>query len=235
MKDFSIKIFADGADLAGVQRLCNDPLITGITTNPTLMRQAGVEDYQEFGRSVLAVAGSRPVSFEVLSDDFDVMERQALTLASWGPNVYVKIPITNTRSESSEKLVATLSEQGVKVNVTAILTEAQIETAVDALSGGPGGYVSVFAGRIADSGRDPIPTMCTAVDAVRAHEGLEIIWASPREILNVVQADEVGCHIITVTHDLLAKLPTLGKDLERFSLDTVEMFFRDAVASELKL
>jgi transaldolase len=233
--DLDIKIFADGADLAGVRRLCDDPLIAGITTNPTLMRQAGVDDYEAFGRAVLAVAGSRPVSFEVLADDFDEMERQALTLASWGANVYVKIPITNTRAESSAKLVAALSEQGVKVNVTAILTAAQIDSAVDALCSGPGGYVSVFAGRIADSGRDPIPMMRTAVDAVRNDPHLEIIWASPREVLNVVQAAEIGCHVITMTHDLLAKLPTLGKGLEQFSLETVEMFFRDAGASGLTL
>jgi transaldolase len=235
MRELSVKIFADGADLAGVRRLCDDPMIAGITTNPTLMRQAGVDDYQTFGAAVLVVAGDRPVSFEVLSDEFDEMERQALRLASWGPNVFVKIPITNTRAESSTKVIAALSEQGVKVNVTAIMTEPQIDAAVEALGDGPGGYVSVFAGRIADAGRDPIPTVRRAVDAVGARPALEVIWASPREILNVVQADEIGCHVITVTHDLLAKLPTLGKDLEQFSLDTVEMFFRDAVASGLEL
>lgn len=235
MRGLSVKIFADGADLAGVQRLCDDPLIAGITTNPTLMRQAGVRDYQEFASAVLAVVDGRPVSFEVLSDEFDEMERQALKLASWGSNVYVKIPITNTRAESSTKLVAALSEQGVKVNVTAIMTEAQIDAAVDALSPGPGGYVSVFAGRIADTARDPLPIMRIAIDAVAAHPHVEVIWASPREILNIVQADEIGCDVITVTHDLLAKLPTIGRDLEQFSLDTVAMFYRDAVASSLDL
>ena len=233
--DPSVKIFADGADLAGVQALCEDPRIAGFTTNPTLMRQAGVVDYEAFGRDVLDAVDGRPVSFEVLSDEFDEMERQALELASWGPNVYVKIPITNTRAESSAKLIRSLSEQGVSVNVTAIMTEEQIRTAAESLADGPAGYVSVFAGRIADSGRDPLPTMRSAVELLEPHAGLELIWASPREILNVVQAAEIGCDIITVTHDLLKKLPLLGRDLDQFSLDTVEMFYRDATAAGLHL
>jgi transaldolase len=235
MMELSVKIFADGADLAGVQRLCLDPRIAGITTNPTLMRQAGVNDYETFAHAVLAAVDGRSVSFEVLSDDFDEMERQALRLASWGSNVFVKIPITNTRAESSAKLVAALADQGVNVNVTAIMTEDQIRTAVDALRSGPGGYVSVFAGRIADTGRDPLPAMRMALDLLADYDHLELIWASPREILNIVQADEIGCDIITVTHDLLAKLPTLGRDLGQFSLETVEMFRRDAIASTLAL
>jgi transaldolase len=230
-----VKIFADGADVAGIRTLCLDPTIVGFTTNPTLMRQAGVSDYEVFAREVLDVVGDRPVSFEVLSDEFDEMERQALKLASWGTNVFVKIPITNTRAESSAKLIAALSEQGVNVNVTALMTEAQIHTAVENLSAGPAGYVSVFAGRIADSGRDPLPIMATAVDVLQPYEQLELIWASPREVLNVVQAASVGCHIITVTHDLLKKLTLLGRELDAFSLDTVQMFYRDAVAAGLSL
>jgi transaldolase len=230
-----VKIFADGADIAGVRELCQDPRIAGFTTNPTLMRQAGVTDYEAFGRDVLEVVGDRPVSFEVLSDEFDEMESQALKLASWGPNVFVKIPITNSRAESSAKLITALSEQGVNVNVTAIMTEEQIRTAAENLCAGRAGYVSVFAGRIADSGRDPLPIMRTAVSILQPHEQLELIWASPREVLNIVQAASVGCHVITVTHDLLKKLPLLGRDLDAFSLDTVQMFYRDAVAAGLSL
>ena len=230
-----VRIFADGADIAGVRDLCRDPRVTGFTTNPTLMRQAGVSDYEAFARDVLEVVGDRPVSFEVLSDEFDEMERQALKLASWGSNVYVKIPITNTRAESSTKLIGALSEQGVKVNVTAVMTEDQVHTAADRLRDGPAGYVSVFAGRIADSGRDPMPIMRASMGILEPHQQLELIWASPREILNVVQAASIGCHIITVTHDLLKKLPLLGRDLDAFSLDTVQMFYRDAEAAGLSL
>ena len=230
-----VKIFADGADLAGLRDLCRDPLVAGFTTNPTLMRQAGVSDYAAFARDILEVVGDRPVSFEVLSDEFDEMERQALKLASWGSNVYVKIPITNTRADSSAKLIGALAEQGVKVNVTAVMTEEQVHTAADSLRDGPAGYVSVFAGRIADSGRDPIPIMRAAISILEPHPQLELIWASPREILNVVQAASIGCHIITVTHDLLKKLTLLGKDLDAYSLDTVQMFYRDAEAAGLSL
>lgn len=233
--DLNVKIFADGADLAGLRDLCRDPGISGFTTNPTLMRQAGVGDYETFAHQVLAAVDGRSVSFEVLCDEFDEMERQALKLASWGPNVFVKIPITNTRAESSAKLISALSDQGVNVNVTAIMTEAQINTAIDSLDGGPAGYVSVFAGRIADSGRDPLPIMRTAVELLTSHTRMELIWASPREILNVVQAAEIGCDIITVTHDLLRKLPLIGRDLDEFSLDTVKMFFDDANAAGLKI
>jgi transaldolase len=199
------------------------------------MRQAGVSDYESFGREVLEAVDGASVSFEVLSDDFAEMERQALKLAAWGDNVYVKIPITNTRAESSAKLITALSEQGVRVNVTAIMTDAQVATAIESLADGPGGYVSVFAGRIADSGRDPLPSMRAAVAALTEHAALELIWASPRELLNIVQADEIGCDIITVTHDLLKKLPSLGKDLDQFSLETVQMFFDDAAAARLSL
>lgn len=230
-----VKIFADGADVVGVKDLRRNPVIAGFTTNPTLMRQVGVLDYETFGRDLLEAVDGLSVSFEVLSDEFDEMERQALRLASWGPNVYVKIPITNTLGDSSAATVRSLTERGVKVNVTAIMTEAQIRIAIANLAGGPGGYVSVFAGRIADSGRDPLPTMRLAVDQLQEHEQLELIWASPREILNVVQAAEIGCDIITVTHDLLKKLPLIGRDLDEYSLDTVRMFVGDAVAAGLSL
>ncbi len=223
-----VKIFADGADLAGITALAADPLIKGFTTNPTLMRQAGVSDYERFAREVLEVITDRPISFEVFSDDHDEMEKQARRIAQWAPNVFVKIPVTNTLRVSSEGLVRTLAAAGVQLNVTAIFTEQQIDWVSDALRGGPASNVSVFAGRIADAGVDPLPAMRHAVAATDGQPQMDVIWASPREVLNVVQADEVGCHIITVTHDLLKKLPGLGKDLDQFSVETVQMFHRDA-------
>jgi transaldolase len=222
-----IKIFADGADRESIAQLYANPLIRGFTTNPTLMRKAGVKDYETFAREVLEVVPDRPISFEVFSDDFEEMEQQALQISSWGDNVYVKVPVTSTSGATSEGVVGRLAERGVKVNVTALMTPAQVANVVQWLDGGPPSYVSVFAGRIADSGRDPIPLMVEALELVRPHPNVELIWASPRELLNLVQADAIGCHIITVTHDLLEKLPTLGKDLDEFSLDTVRMFFRD--------
>jgi len=224
-----VKVWADGADLAGMLELAADPRISGFTTNPTLMRQAGVIDYADFAREVLDHITDRPVSFEVLSDDFDHMERQALRIASWGPNVYVKIPVTNSAGESTAKLVSRLSEDGVRLNVTALLTLAQVRAVVEALDGTPGAIVSVFAGRIADSGRDPVPMMTAALELVSTTDDVELLWASPREVLNIVQADSIGCHIITVTHDLLKKLHLLGRDLDQYSLDTVKMFRDDAV------
>jgi transaldolase len=224
----SVKIFADGADADAIARLAGHPLVRGFTTNPTLMRAAGVTDYEGFARQVLSSAAGRPISFEVLADDFAEMERQALRIAAWGEEVFVKIPITNTRAESSRELLARLGAAGVRVNVTAVLTLDQVRTAAAALGGGPPGFVSVFAGRVADTGRDPVPLMRAALEAMAPHPNLELIWASPREILNVVQADAIGCHVITVTHDLLGKLPLLGRSLEEHSLDTVRMFRRDA-------
>jgi transaldolase len=226
-----IKIFADGADRESIARLYANPLIKGFTTNPTLMRKSGVEDYERFAREVLEIVRDRPISFEVFSDDFEEMEQQALQISSWGENVYVKIPVTNTKGDPSESVVRRLADRGVKVNVTALMTPAQVRAVVEWLAGGPACYVSVFAGRIADSGRDPVPLMAKALEFVRAHPHAELIWASPRELLNLVQADAIGCHIITVTHDLLEKLPTLGKDLDEFSLDTVRMFHRDGQAA----
>jgi transaldolase len=216
-----IKIFADGADRASIAELHANPLVRGFTTNPTLMRKAGVEEYETFAREVLAIVPDRPISFEVFSDDFDEMFEQALEISSWGENIYVKVPVTNTSGQPSGRVVRSLAERGVKVNVTALMTPAQVEEVVQWLAGG----------RVADSGRDPVPLMAEALEIVRTQPNLELIWASPRELLNLVQADAIGCHIITVTHDLLAKLPLLGKDLDEFSLDTVRMFFRDGQAA----
>jgi transaldolase len=230
-----IKIFADGADRESIARMYANPLIKGFTTNPTLMRKAGVENYEHFAREVLKIVSDRPISFEVFSDDFEEMEQQAFQISSWGENVYVKIPVTNTKGDPSEGVVRRLAERGVNVNVTALMTPAQVRDVVEWLSVGPACYVSVFAGRIADSGRDPVPLMAEALELVRAHPRAELIWASPRELLNLVQADAIGCHIITVTHDLLEKLPTLGKDLDEFSLDTVRMFHRDGQAAGYSL
>ena len=233
--DLTVKIFGDGADLAGMLDLARDPRIRGFTTNPTLMRQAGVDDYEAFAHEVLSHISDRPISFEVFSDEFDEMARQARTIASWADNGYVKIPVTNTRGESANALVKDLSHDGVKVNVTAMFTVQQVVDTVAALQGGAPAYVSVFAGRIADAGVDPIPTMAEALEVLSPHPQEELIWASPRELLNIVQADQIGCHVITVTHDLLKKLSSLGKDLDEFSLDTVKMFAGDAAAAGYSL
>lgn len=233
--DLAVKIFADGADLAAIRTLVADPLIKGVTTNPTLMRQAGIGNYEQFALQVLDIVDGKPVSFEVFSDDFDEMEKQALKIGAWGDNVYVKIPVTNTHGERSDALLRRLAAAGVRVNVTAVFTPAQVEWIIDAISDGPPSCVSVFAGRIADAGVDPVPVMATVLDQLRAVPGTELIWASPREVLNIVQAASIGCDIITVTHDLLKKLPGLGKDLDQFSLETVDMFRRDAVAAGYSL
>jgi len=230
-----VKIYADGADLAGITALAADPMIKGFTTNPTLMRQAGIADYERFAHDVLAVIGERPISFEVFSDDFDEMEKQARRIAAWGSNVFVKIPVGNTLGESSTHLVRRLADAGVQQNVTALFTLDQAERIVSSLSQGPKANISIFAGRVADAGVDPMPIMSDAVTMLFAHPNIELIWASPREVLNIVQADQVGCHIITVTHDLLKKLPGLGKDLDLFSLETVQMFRRDAVTAGYSL
>ena len=226
-----VKLFADSADKATLRALEANPLIRGFTTNPTLMRKAGVTDYEAFARSVLEAITDRPVSFEVVGDQFPEMERQACRIASWGPNVYVKIPITNTRGESSCTLLRRLSGRGMKLNVTGVLTLEQVCAASQALAGGSPAFVSVFAGRIADTGRDPIPVIVSAVDLLRSQPQIELIWASPRELLNVFQADAVGCPIITATADILQKIPLVGKDLDAYSLETVKMFCDDARAS----
>ena len=223
-----VQIFADGADLQGMLALYRQPYIKGFTTNPTLMRQSGITDYRAFAREVLAAIPDRPISFEVFSDDVAQMERQAREIASWGSNVYVKIPVTNTQRVSTAPLVRKLSHDGVKINVTALLPLEQVREMAAALAGGAPACVSVFAGRIADTGVDPVPHMTAALAELHAAPNAELIWASPRELLNVFQADAIGCHIITVTHDILKKLAIVGRDLQDYSLDTVKMFHADA-------
>jgi len=230
-----VKLYADGAELAQMLSLSRNTLIRGFTTNPTLMLKAGVRDYERFARDVLAAIPDRPVSFEVLSDEFDEMERQAHAIASWGRGVVVKIPVTNTRGEPSYDLVHRLAHDGVRVNVTAVLTVEQVERATLALQGGVPANISVFAGRIADTGRNPVPVVAEAVRIIAAAPGTELIWASPREVLNIFQADTAGCHIITVTPAILEKLELVGRDLSALSLETVRMFRSDAVAAGLTL
>ncbi len=227
----NVKIFADGADLDGIRKLAQNPLIQGFTTNPTLMRKDGVSDYAAFAKDMLGVIGGAPVSFEVFADEFNEMEAQALEIASWGDNVYVKIPITNTMGDSSVSLVGRLSAQKVQVNVTAMMSLDQVRHVAEALDAETPAVVSVFAGRIADTGLDPVPLMREAVGVLESRPKAELLWASPRELLNIFHADEVGCHIITVTHDLLGKLKGVGKDLDQFSLETVQMFYDDASAA----
>jgi transaldolase len=233
--ELNIKIFADGADKPTMLELAANPLIQGFTTNPTLMRKAGITDYEAFARDILAAIPDRPISLEVIADDFPEMERQAHRLASWGDNVFVKIPVTNTRREPALDLICRLSHAGVKLNVTALLTLDQVSGVAGALAGGAPAYISVFAGRIADTGRDPVPVMAAAVELLKAHPAMELIWASPRELLNVFQADAIGCHIITATPDILRKLSQVGRDLDEYSLDTVKMFYDDAVKSGFSL
>ncbi len=230
-RHLTIRVFADGADIASIRKLAEDPLIAGFTTNPTLMRAAGVDDYERFAAEVLEIVPDRPVSFEVFSDDFGEMDRQARKIAAWAPNVYVKIPITNTEGRSSVDLVRSLSGDGVQLNVTALMSNAQVDATAEALAGGAPAFVSVFAGRIADTGREPEPIMAAALATLRPLPDAALMWASPREVLNIVQADRIGCDVITVTPDLLAKLGLFGKDLDEFSLDTVRMFHRDAGAA----
>lgn len=228
LKNLKVKLFADGADLSVISRMAENPLIKGFTTNPTLMRKAGVRDYRAFALEVLKMVPDRPVSFEVFSDDFEEMEWQAREIASWGANVFVKIPVTNTLGESSAPLIKRLSAAGVQLNVTALMTAEQVAEVVNHLSGLTRNFISVFAGRIADTGRDPMPIMAEAVECLQPYPQTELIWASPRELLNVFQADAVGCHIITATNDILTKLDLVGKDLITFSLETVYMFWQDA-------
>jgi transaldolase len=235
LEDLNVKIFADGADLDGILALANDARISGFTTNPTLMWKAGLTDYREFAERLLERITTHPISFEVFADSPEEVRRQARLIASWGDNVYVKVPVTTTTGEAMVPVVRELSESGVKVNVTAVFTTAQVELVTAAVKDGAPSYVSVFAGRIADAGIDPQPLMARAVDILVDAPRAELIWASPREILNVVQADKVGCHIITITHDLLAKVDSLGKDLDQFSLETVQMFRRDALAAGFSL
>ena len=224
----NVKIFADGADLKGMKEAAARPLIKGFTTNPTLMRQAGVGDYKQFALDVLKLIPDRPVSFEVFADDFPTMEAQGREIASWGSNVYVKIPVTNTKGEFAGPLLSRLSGAGIKLNVTAIMTNDQVKRVAAALAKDVPAIVSVFAGRIADTGRDPVPLMREAVALLKDRPKAELLWASPRELLNIFQADEIGCHIITVTGDVIRKLALVGKDLDGYSLETVAMFYKDA-------
>ena len=233
--DLKIKLFADGADKAAMLELYRNPLIQGFTTNPTLMRKAGIADYAAFGRDILAAIPDRPISLEVFADEFEEMERQARLIASWGSNVYVKIPVTNTRREPALDLIRRLSRDGIRLNITALLTLDQVRDVAAALAGGAPSCVSVFAGRIADTGRDPVPLMAEAVEMVSVHPGMELIWASPRELLNIFQADSIGCHIITATPEVLQKLSLVGKDLDEYSLDTVKMFHSDALKSGFRV
>lgn len=235
LTELCVRIFADGADLAGMCELYRRPYIKGFTTNPTLMRKAGISNYQAFARDVIAAIPDRPISFEVFSDEFVDMERQARQIASWGENIYVKIPVMNTRREPAYDLVRRLSQSGVKLNVTALLSLTQVRDVANALSGGAPSCVSVFAGRIADTGHDPVPLMAAAVEILRVAPAAELIWASPRELLNIFHADMAGCHIITVTHDILKKVSLVGRNLEEYSLETVQMFFNDAVEAGFAL
>jgi transaldolase len=230
-----VKLFADGADLAGIKEMASNPAIKGFTTNPTLMRKAGIADYKGFALQALQLVGGRPISFEVFADEFGEMESQAHEIASWGRNVYVKIPVTNTDGEFAGPVIERLSRAGVQVNVTALMTVDQVKRVTERLAPDTPAIISVFAGRIADTGRDPMPIMAEAVSVMRARPRSELIWASPRELLNIVQAEQVGCHIITATNDILKKLPLLGKDLDAYSLETVEMFYKDAKAAGYRI
>lgn len=231
IESLKVKVFADGADFESMKQLASNPLIKGFTTNPTLMKAAGVTDYVAFAHQVLAALPDRPISFEVFADELDEMEAQALEIATWGSNVNVKIPVTNTKGVSTAPIIERLSKQGVVLNVTAIFTLDQVRTVTDALDANTAAIVSVFAGRIADSGLDPIPLMTEAGEILSAKPKAELLWASPREILNIFHAEESGCQIITVSHDILAKLKSIGKDLDQFSLETVQMFYKDAMAA----
>ena len=227
-EQLKVKVFADGADKEGMLEMYRQPFIKGFTTNPTLMRKAGVKDYRTFAKEMVKLIPDRPLSFEVFSDDFDEMERQAREIAGWGKNVYVKIPITNTRGAPAYDLAGRLSHAGVQLNITAIMTLEQVRQVLLKLSPTVSSYISIFAGRIADTGRDPLPLMAAAVELLKIVPAAELIWASPRELLNVFHADAIGCHIITVTNDILRKMKLVDYDLGAYSLDTVKMFFEDA-------
>jgi transaldolase len=235
IETLKVKIFADGADKNGMLEMYQKPYIKGLTTNPTLMKKAGITDYRAFCKDILTHIKDKPLSFEVFSDDFDEMERQAMEIADWGENVYVKIPVTNTKKETCYNLVKKLATSKVKLNVTALMTLAQVRDVAASLDPNVPSYVSVFAGRIADTGRDPVPMMAAAIEELKNTPSAELIWASPRELLNIFHANNIGCHVITVTNDILKKLSLVDFDLDTFSLDTVKMFYNDAVAAGFKL
>jgi transaldolase len=234
-ESLNVKLFADGADLAGMIEMASKPFISGLTTNPTLMKKAGITDYVKFAKGVLGEIQDKPISFEVFSDELEEMKFQAEKIASWASNVYVKIPITNTRGDSTRSVIKYLTDKGVKINVTAIMTNKQVEDITEALNPNVESYVSVFAGRIADTGVNPLPIMQQSLTSISQNNKAELIWASPRELLNVFQANEIGCHIITATNDILKKLDFVGYDLAAYSLDTVKMFYADAKASDFKI
>jgi transaldolase len=231
----SVQIFADGADKTGMLDMYNKPYIKGLTTNPTLMKKVGITDYEAFAKDILTTVNDKSISFEVFSDELDEMERQAKKIATWGDNVYVKIPVTNTKGIPTYSLIKTLANEGLKVNVTAIMTLPQVRDVVLSLNDSVPSYVSVFAGRIADTGIDPVPLMSAAVQITSMNKKAEVIWASPRELLNIFQADEIGCQVITVTNDILKKLELVDYDLNEYSLDTVKMFYNDALNAGFKL
>jgi transaldolase len=235
VEDLKVRIFGDGAELSGILDLARKPWIKGFTTNPTLMQKAGITDYKAFAQDVLQAVPDRPISFEVFSDEFGEMESQAMEIASWGANVNVKIPVTNTKREFSGPLIGRLSRAGVALNITAIMTVDQVQRVVDALEGSAPAFISVFAGRIADTGVDPLPIMEESLRRLETRPHTDLIWASPRELLNIFQADAMGCDIITVTNDILKKLSQVGKDLDDFSLETVQMFRDDAVKAGFRI
>jgi transaldolase len=235
VSELKVEIFADGADKASMLEMYGKPFVKGFTTNPTLMRKAGISDYEAFAKDIVAAIPDRSISFEVFADDFAEMERQARLITTWGKNVSVKIPISNTKKESSIPLVRKLSQDGTALNVTAMFTLKQVQDVVDAVKGGAPCFVSVFAGRVADTGRDPVPLMAEAVAKLRAAPNTKLIWASPRELLNIFQADDIGCHVITVTNDIIKKLSLVGKDMDEYSLETVKMFYDDGKAAGYKL
>jgi transaldolase len=235
VEDLTVKIFADGADRAGMLEMYAKPFVKGLTTNPTLMRKAGITDYKAFSLDILKAIPDRPISLEVFSDDFSDMERQAMEIAGWGENVYVKIPVMNTKRNTSYKLIEKLAARKVKLNITALMTLTQVRDVVAALDPHVPSYVSVFAGRVADTGRDPLPMMAAAVELLKVAPAAELIWASPRELLNIFRADAIGCQVITVTNDILKKLSLVGKNLDDYSLETVKMFHDDAQHAGYKL
>jgi len=235
LENLKVKLFADGADLVNMLEMNSKPYIKGLTTNPTLMRKAGVTSYKKFATEVLSHVNEKPISFEVFSDDLEIIKTQALEIASWGENVYVKIPITNTLGISTSPVIQNLVQQGVKVNVTALMTSEQVRTVANVLNPKVPSYVSIFAGRIGDTGRDPEPIMIEALKILEEVENAELIWASPRELLNIFQANSIGCHIITATSEILKKIELIGYDLERYSLDTVKMFHNDALSSKFEI
>ena len=235
VKDLKIKIFSDGADKKDMLEMNNNMLIKGLTTNPSLMKKAGIKDYKVFAKDILATIKKKPISFEVFSDDFSEMEKQSMEIASWGENVYVKIPITNTKKESSVKLIKLLSEKKVKLNITAIMNLDQVKSVMSVLNHTVPSIVSVFAGRVADTGRDPVPLMTQCLKETKNNQNAELLWASSRELLNIFQAEEIGCHIITLTKDIIKKLEKVGYDLEEYSLDTVKDFYNDALNAKYKI